>query len=79
VNLAQQKVFQVSYNSHIILNKRWGMFILSFKNEVSDTCIFKKFFFALQIFEVMGKKSDLSPRKFSLIKILLDKKQQSQR
>ena len=74
VNLAHQKVFQVSYNSHIILNKRWGMFILSFKNEISDTCIF----FALQIFEVMGKKSDLAPRKVALIKVLLDQKQQSQ-
>lgn len=55
------------------------MFILSFKNEISDTCIFKKCFFALQIFEVMGKKSDLSPRKVALIKVLLDQKQQSQR
>ena len=27
------------------------------------------FFFALQIFEVMGKKSNLSPRKVALIKV----------
>ena len=55
------------------------MFILSFKNEISDTCIFKNCFFALQIFDVMGKKSDLSPRKVALIKVFLDEKQQSQR
>jgi hypothetical protein len=35
--------------------------------------VFLKTFFSLQIFEVMGKKSDLSPRKVALIKILLDK------
>jgi Trp operon repressor len=79
MNLAQKKVFQVSYNSHIILNKRWGMFVLSFKNAISDNCIFKNCFFILQIFEVMGKKSDFSPRKVALIKVLLDQKQQSQR
>jgi predicted transcriptional regulator len=39
----------------------------------------KPVFFALQIFEVMGKKNVLSPRKVALIKTLLDKKQQSQR
>jgi hypothetical protein len=55
------------------------MFILSFKNEISNNCIFKNCFFALQIFEVMGKKSDLSPRKVALITVLLDQKQQSQR
>jgi hypothetical protein len=55
------------------------MFILSFKNQILDTCSFKKCFFALQIFQVMGKKSDLSPRKVALIKVLLDQKQQSQR
>ena len=33
----------------------------------------------MQIFEVMGKKSDLSPRKVAVIKVLLDQKQHSQR
>ena len=38
----------------------------------------KTVFFALQIFEVMGKKSDLSPRKVAVIKVLLDQKQHPQ-
>jgi transposase len=41
--------------------------------------VFLKTFFALQIFEFMGKKSDLSPRKVALIKVFLDQKQKSQR
>ena len=32
----------------------------------------------MQIFEVMGKKSDLSPRKVAVIKVLLDQKQHPQ-
>jgi hypothetical protein len=38
VNLAHQKVFQVSYNSHIILNKRWVSTGLLYQHRAYECC-----------------------------------------